>query len=190
MAKRVQSENPSARKIAVRPTYERVRDLLDYEPATGLFRWRLTRPGKGGRILAGTVAGHRGPRSYIEIRIDGYLVDAHRLAWLWMTGTWPREEIDHRNSDRGDTRWANLRPATHGQNGAFKGPNKNNRLGVKGVRIDNRGKIEARIWKTNKTVSLGYFSSIDEASHAYEEEARKLRGEFAWVRTSSRRKEP
>ena len=150
---------------------------MDYDPDTGLFRWRV----KTGRsVHIGAVAGHFAKRGYVEIRIDGHLWHAHRLAWLWMTGSWPIAEIDHKNKDRNDTRWSNLREATHGQNGVHKGANKNNKFGIKGVRM-RRGRFEAHIWKNGGDFWIGSFNTAEEASAAYIAVAYELHGEFCYA---------
>lgn len=87
-------------------TQSDLKDQLRYNPRTGEFRWL-----RGGRFnrLAGKSAGYRDPDGYLLIRIGGVLYQAHRLAWLYMTGNWPNGGfIDHRNTDPSDNRWVNL----------------------------------------------------------------------------------
>lgn len=95
-----------------------------------------------------------------------------------MTGEWPTEEVDHRDQVRTNNRWDNLRLATHGQNGTHKGPNKNNKLGIKGVRREHNRYV-ANLWKDGKSVAIGRFDTAEEASSAYFEAAESLHGEFA-----------
>ena len=159
------------------PTYQRVREVLDYDPDTGLFRWRVA---TGRRARVGAVAGARHNQDYIHIGIDGHRILAHRLAWLWMTGSWPIAEIDHINKDRSDMRWSNLRQASHAQNGANRGANKNNKLGIKGVRF-NHGSFYARIWKDGRQIKLGRFRTAKEATAAYLMAARELHREFCYA---------
>ena len=87
-------------------TANRLRKVLSYDPGTGKFRWRVT---SGSRAVAGSIAGTRGHRGHHQIRIDGKLYQASRLAWLYMTGRWPKLEINFSNRNTSDTRWANLR---------------------------------------------------------------------------------
>ena len=90
-------------------TYERLRELLHYDPETGAFTWIKSTYRKG---QPGTPAGCLSKRlGYILIGIDKRLYYAHRLAFLWMTKQWPEKEVDHINLDKADNRWANLRPA-------------------------------------------------------------------------------
>ena len=95
-------------------TVERLRELLSYDPATGKFLWRVGRQ----CMRAGAVAGATEVQGYRVIKIDGKIYKAHRLAWLYVTGEWPPEEIDHKNTDPQDNVWSNLRLATHSQNQA------------------------------------------------------------------------
>ena len=157
----------------------RVKELLDYEPATGAFRWRVNRRSYMGKARVGAIAGAPRHDGYVELRIDGELIHAHRLAFIWMTGVMPKE-VDHINGDKSDQRWVNLRIATRSQNGVHKGANKNNKLGVKGVRRAKK-KYEARIWRDGKTVTIGYFRTIEEAAAAYRRVSLKQHGEFSYA---------
>jgi hypothetical protein len=152
-------------------TAERLRSLLSYNPETGIFTWRVRR----GRILAGTVTGGIGSHGYVEIRVDYRLYLAHRLAWLYMTGEWPKETIDHRDLDRTNNRWRNLREATFGQN------NTNRRArgaqGLKGV-TKNRRAYVAQIQVAGRNRYLGSFAT-PEAAHAAYVAASSAHGEFA-----------
>ena len=90
-------------------TAHRLRKVLNYNPATGKFRWRVT---ISSRALAGSVAGTRGRRGHNQIRIDGKLYQSSRLAWLYMTGKWPKFEINYISRNTSNTRWADLREMT------------------------------------------------------------------------------
>ena len=97
--------------IEIRPlTAEWLRAVLDYDPKTGLFHWRIDRGGRKARI--GALAGSFDATGYIQIMIDGKNYKAHRLAWLYVTGNWPIGDIDHLNGERANNRWSNLREAT------------------------------------------------------------------------------
>jgi hypothetical protein len=93
-------------------TAERLREILGYDPETGLF----TRLVRTGRIRAGEVAGTAHSRGYRSIVIDGRVYLSHRLAWLYVHGEWPPEQIDHINRNRADNRLVNLRAAKQSQN--------------------------------------------------------------------------
>ena len=126
----------------------RLRELLNYAPATGIFRWR---GGKG--VVKGKVAGSVRSRGPIIIRIDGKLYRANRLAWLYMTGKWPKQEIGYINRNTSDTRWANLWVMTPSQRGAST--RRRNKLGVRGVWITKSGKYVAYIRVAGKKGILG-----------------------------------
>ncbi len=164
-------------------THEQLRDLLAYEPETGLFRWRVDRGAAWhGKILnarAGDIAGTETERGYRAIRIDGRNYYAHRLAWLYMTGEWPKKQIDHVNANRDDNRWENLRAATSRENNWNSSKQKNNTTGFKGVYLDKRvNRYVAQIMHSGKRKHLGMFSSAEKAHAAYCEAARAFHGEF------------
>ncbi len=152
-------------------TYQRLRELLSYEPETGLFTWLVDRKcGAGGvkfAARAGDRAGFIDPKGYIKISIDSSDYFAHRLAFLFMTGEWPAEQIDHRNRVKADCRWVNLREATHGQNKQNEKVYKNNTSGVKGVTwLADRRCWRAGIAKNSVKHHLGYYKSLSEAAAA------------------------
>ncbi len=116
---------------------------------------------------------------YIYVLVGKHYA-AHRIAWLLMTGEWPKADIDHRNKNRADNRWVNLREATRSQNLANQGPRPNNTSGLKGVSWDAKNnKWVAQISKDGKARKIGRFQSKDEASAAYCAKAKELFGEFA-----------
>lgn len=153
-----------------------LKQLLHYDPAVGVFAWRITRNNfvRAGRA-AGTVAGNNG---YVEIMVDGRTYKAHRLAWLYVYGEWPSGEIDHANCVRTDNRIANLRIATDSQNRSNAKTNRNSGTGVKGVNKVGECRFRATIHHGSR-IHLGYFSTPEEAHAAYCDAAVRLRGEFA-----------
>ena len=154
----------------------RLRKLLNYAPATGVFRWRVL---KGGNNV-GTVAGSIHPPKGRQICIDRKIYRANRLAWLYMTGKWPKLEIGYINHKTSDTRWANLRAMTPSQRGATS--RTRNKLGVRGVWITKSGKYVARIKVAGKKKYLGLFDTIEKASMAYTRAAKDAFGQFASAR--------
>jgi hypothetical protein len=165
-----------------RLTAERVRELLKYNPKTGIFTWRVARKGRPyGYIPAGTRAGSvwQG-NGYRYIMLDGASYPETRLAFLLMVGCWPRHGLDHENRDRADNRWANLDVASRRQNQGNQGAHSNNRLGVKGVCYEaSRKKYKATIEMRGKSVNLGRFDTVEEAQAAYAAAAEKYFGKFA-----------
>jgi hypothetical protein len=155
--------------------------VLHYDPETGLWTWLVSR----GPIRQGSPAGtiHKGKRSstaYLRIKIEGRSYLAHRLAVLYMTGEWPKNQPDHRNTDGLDNRWENLRDSTQSQNQANRPARKDNRCGIKGVSFFN-GYYHAEIQCDGKRIGLGYFKEAEPAALAYERAAKELFGEFARV---------
>jgi hypothetical protein len=108
-------------------THAELRRALHYDPKTGAFRWAT--PGYGRRAKVGYLR----PDGYLVIRIDGRNYLAGPLAWFWMTGEWPKNEIDHDNRKRADNRWKNLKDATRLENARNRNRSKNNTSGTNGV---------------------------------------------------------
>ena len=133
-------------------TQDTLRSLLDYDPATGIFRWSKNICRK--KCLPGGIAGCSRSDNSWAVRIDGVLYRAHRLAWLYMTGRWPENEIDHKNRDRSDNRWCNLREATRSLNEINKlRINKHGFSGVDAI----KDRFRSRVTINGKTKHLGMF---------------------------------
>ncbi|MCI0558762.1 MAG: HNH endonuclease [Nitrososphaera sp.] len=157
-------------------TAERLRELLDYNPETGEFVWRVSR----GRTAAGAKAGTLKPDGYIYIGVDCRDYLAHRLAFLHTTSLWPREDVDHINMGRADNRWNNLREATRSENKANMRPPADNTSGFKGVSRHKRtGKWQAKIQSRGKYLFLGRFDTAEAAHEVYLAAAKHYFGEFA-----------
>ena len=164
----------------------RLRELLNYNPRTGHFRWRvnLRGPARVGK-LAGTINGN-GRR---QIKIDGSLYYTSRLAFLWMVGKSPKGQAEHKNRVRSDDRWRNLRPANSSQNGANRSGHSKQGL-PKGVQRNGKG-FSASIKVNYKTICLGTYKTPKPAHVAYVTAARKYFGGFARaLETSSRLPRP
>lgn len=110
-------------------TQSYLKSVLNYDPDTGVFAWRVSR----GRVGANSVAGTRHYDGYVQIKLDSRKYSAHRLAWLYMHGVWPAEQIDHINGVKDDNRIGNLREATNGENIRNRKAQSNNALGIKGL---------------------------------------------------------
>jgi hypothetical protein len=158
-------------------TAEHLRRVLLYDPYTGLWRWR--QGGKGRPKEPDWWPGTLTRWGYRSIAIGrlGYYV--HRLAFLYMTGAWPRHEADHIDGDRSDNRWGNLRDATGSQNKRNAGLRKDNTTGFRGVyRHNQTGAFVARIKIGDKRITLGSFDTAEQASEAYERAAKESFGLF------------
>ena len=150
-------------------TAERLRSILFYDPNTGFFIRRDT----------GASAGSKNDRGYIRITIDGRSYRAHRLAYLYMAGKLPDADVDHKNRDRSDNRWSNLRQADGSQNQANR-PARGSASGFRGV----YWAAHANCWRAELTLRragrrvkkvLGYFHDPALAS-----EFRELAGRMIW----------
>jgi len=157
-------------------TQQKLKELIDYDPDTGVFRWKVSR----GRSKRGTVAGSQTSRGYLSIRIDSKHYLNHRLAWLYMTGGWPSALMDHVNCDQLDNRFCNLREATPSQNTWNSRKKQNCKNNLKGARWDERySSWYASIGVSGKKKYLGKFNSEQEAHQAYVKAAKELHGEYA-----------
>lgn len=151
-------------------TQERLKELLHYEPETGVFTWLATR----GPARKGGIAGCLDPSGYFKICVLYQQNWAHRLAWFYMTGVWPDGEIDHIDLNRSNTKWSNLRDGTKTNNiqNSIRS-RKSNVLGVLGV-TRNRGKFSASITVDGKKRHLGSFVTQEQAHDVYLKAKRDL----------------
>ena len=160
-------------------TAEAVRAMLDYDPETGIFLWRhrADRPKKWNARYAGTPAGYVS-NGYRIIQVDGRgSYQSARLAWLLVYGVWPTHQVDHINGARNDNRIANLREANNGENNRNRGPQANNKLGLRGVSKWG-ARWQARIMIDGVQRRIGAFATPEEAAAAYQGAAAVVHGEF------------
>lgn len=152
--------------------------ILHLDLKTGIWTWRVQ---PNGHVPAGSIAGTPKPRGNLEIKIDGKLYQASRLAWFYVHGRWPKREVDHKNLDPSDNRPSNLRTATDSQQGANRHRLANKNLNTpKGVSFHKAsGKFTARIKVNQKHINLGLFPTMAEAHAAYIAAAKKYFGKFA-----------
>jgi len=163
-------------------TQERLKELLEYNPDTGIFIWRKTRGG----AHKGRVTGRHKCNGYLEIKIDYRLYRAHRLAWLYIYGKFPNNLIDHINCVTDDNRIANLREATNSQNQMNRKGFKNNKSGYKGVSFHKKAnKWKAQISINNVNTYLGSFDNKEDAAEAYRKASALLHGDFAYSNVQS-----
>lgn len=158
------------------PTAAEVRNILSYDPDTGDWTRTVT-AGRHGCWKAGTKAGTIAGNGYAQLSIGGKRYWSHRVAWLYMTGEWPPDFIDHIDGNPLNNRWANLRKATAAQNLANSKLRCTNTSGHRGIRLRD-GKWQARITIDNRELSLGLFAEKEDAIAAYRDAATKARGEF------------
>jgi hypothetical protein len=155
-------------------TVERLKELLDYDPETGTFTRRIS---VSQNTKAGDVAGSINGEGYAQISIDYRRYKMHRLAWLFMTGTHPVQEVDHINGNRADNRWSNLREVTREQNlqnqRKAESDSSTGFLGVKPC-PGRPGFFLAQINFEHKRKHLGTFRSAEDAHQAYLTAKREL----------------
>lgn len=157
-------------------TQEIVKDILYYEPSTGIFTWKARKQSMfknraknaceaWNLRYAEKEAGHIGTNGYRIISVFGTPFGAHRLAWLYVYGRYPAKEIDHINHDRSDNRIENLRAVTSQENGRNAKLSAANNSGTAGVGWHKAtGKWRARIQcSAGEMVYLGLFYSKSEA---------------------------
>lgn len=158
-------------------THDEVRQLFEYDNATGNLIWKIdVKP----RAKAGAVAGFISNDNYRRIGYRGRIYLGHRLVWFYCTGEWPAEFLDHIDGDRSNNRIENLRNASRTDNNRNVALQKNNRSGFKGVSYMKRdGVWVAQITHNKKNYFLGRYKLPEEAYAAYCTAAKELHGEFA-----------
>lgn len=143
---------------------DRLRGLLGYDKDTGVFTNLVNR---GNGASAGSRAGYLSPNGYLFISVDGISYRAHRLAWFYMYGVWPINEIDHINEVKTDNRIENLRDVTRNENEWNKSkPRIDGFTGARGV-SKKRSFFESRITRNGVIYYLGIFKTLVEARDAY-----------------------
>lgn len=154
-------------------TQERLKELLSYDPVTGNFT-RLVTVNNANR--AGSQPGTITDDGYVRIRIDGQPLYGHVLAWLYMTGEWP-VQVDHKNRNRADNSWENLRHSNQSQNCGNRTP----QIGTSGFAgvtpVGN--KFQAQITMSGKVQYLGLKDTAEEAHEVYKQAHVSYHGEFS-----------
>lgn len=153
-------------------TQERLKELLSYDPQTGLFTWLMDK----GSARKGALAGKLNTASYVQIQLDKRMYLAHRLVWLYIYGAFPACVIDHIDGDKNNNAFSNLREATATENQRNKRKFRGKYL--KGV-TKVRNSYNAFIRYDKKKQYLGCFKTEQEAYQAYCLAAQKHFGEFA-----------
>lgn len=138
----------------------KLKEILEYSPETGEFTYIVRR----GYMTAGEVAGSVNGHGYKQIKFEGKLQQSHRLAFLYMTGAWPVGEVDHKDTDRLNNKWDNLRDVGIVVNRRNKSKHKNNTSGVIGVSWNKvSGTWQAHIGVDGKLIGLGNFVHKEDA---------------------------
>lgn len=157
-------------------TQAALREQVSYNQNTGLF----TRLISVRNSKAGSTPGQMTKRGYIQFCVGAKSYLSHRLAWLWMTGNWPRGEIDHIDGNPSNNKWHNLRDASHRENMRNQKTRRDNVARLKGVSWRPEfGKWQAQIVINGYHEYLGLFDCPTAAHCAYVIAAYKEFGEFA-----------
>lgn len=145
----------------------RLKELLIYDKDTGLFFSNISN----------SVVGYKDDDGYIRIKINKKYYRAHRLAFLYMTGKFPDRQVDHKDLDKSNNKWDNIRSADNSKNNMNRILQKNNSSGYRGV-SQFKGRYRAIINKNKESIFLGYFETAEQASYAYKRAAIAKFGEF------------
>jgi hypothetical protein len=173
-----------------RISIEELKKLITYEPDTGNLYWiprgveyfkneqycKIWNSRQANQIIKCV-----DKSGYIKTSILGRQYKGHQIAWAIAKGEWPDMCVDHINGIKTDNRICNLRLATKEENMWNSKPQKNNKLGIKGISIDKKsGKYKVSISSHNKKTHIGYFECIELAKLAYSEFADKIHGNFVY----------
>lgn len=152
-------------------TEQRLKELLHYDIVSGVFTRKISR--RSDRI--GKTAGSPNEFGHMQIRLDGILYMAHRLAFLYVNGEWPTTNIDHINGNPGDNSFTNLRLATPKENQENVGLRVDNSSGYRGISWNVRErKWVARVQHHKVRFLIGKFDQLDIAVNAVKSERDRL----------------
>ena len=157
-----------------KPIPEIVKDLLEYDPETGLLIRKMRR----GPRKAGSIAGRVEDDGYIRVKVGQNLYPAHRIAWFLHHGQQPEGQLDHIDNDKTNNRISNLRLATPIQNNQNIGKTSSCTSGVKNVTWQ-KGAWEVRLRVNGKRMYFGRFQNLFEARERAIELRKLHHGEFA-----------
>lgn len=160
------------------PSIDWLKSILSYDREDGSFVWLVAR----GPSKSGTPAGSITKSGYLVISINHHKFMGHQIAWAFEHEEWPSHDIDHRDLNKSNNVFSNLRPSIFSLNGAnTRSRHKLNVLLPKGVTIHRDGRYQSQIRKDGKNFYLGLFNDPQEAHRIYVEKAKELFGEFARV---------
>ncbi len=155
-------------------THNDVTNLLDYNPETGVFTWRIGSSGVKS-YLQGKTAGCLTPSGYRQLRVGGRIYYEHRLAFFIMTGTFPEQQIDHINHNRSDNSFNNLRECSHVMNNQHRKAITKSKTGIRGVfESADKKKFVAEVQHMGIRYRLGTFNTKELAKEAVEAKRKEL----------------
>jgi len=142
---------------------------IHYNPDTGIITRILS---TSNRVKVGSVCDNKNNFGYIRVGICGRRYQAHTVIWLYMTGKFPKKQVDHMNHIRDDNRWCNLREVTSRENSLNCKLSKNNTSGFSGVSwnpLNNNWRV--RVMVLGETINVGSYRSktiaINKSKQAY-----------------------
>lgn len=153
---------------------ERLKEVFYYDHNLGWLIW-LIKPNRN--IAINSRAGSLKSDGRRYVRIDNVEYLEHILIWFYMTGRWPKNLIDHKDLNKSNNKWENLREANYSQNGFNCNPRSTNKLGYKGIKFF-KGKYRVRIMINGKEIHIGSFNTLEEAVEARNSKGIELAGEF------------
>jgi hypothetical protein len=154
-------------------TVEQLKAKVSYDPDTGVFIWKKHKI----KEKIGTIAGST-DELYTKIFINSRSYLAHRLAWLYVYGTWPKDQLDHKDRNKKNNRISNLRECGYSEN-CYNQVRHKGISGYHGVGLDKvRNQYFAKIMINREETWLGYFDKPELASKAYLEAYINNAGEF------------
>jgi hypothetical protein len=161
-------------------THERLLELLAYDPETGEFRWKVGRKGTFAGTIAGNIATMRGGYQYRQIIVNYKNYRASRLAWFYMTGEWPKNTIDHIDTNSLNNKWDNLREANDIEQCRNKGVRKDSGSKCKNVHWHKpTQKWQVYFVSNGKKKSYGLYDDIELANLVACEIRDSVHGEFS-----------
>ena len=142
-------------------TQEELKKVIRYDPETGIVTWKINK----GRAKKGDIVCYDNGKGYVRLILNGNRYYVHRLAFLYMEGYLPENQIDHINRNPSDNRWCNLREVSHSCNMRNCNVSKNNKSGITGVFWENkRKKWVSQIKINRKLIFLGHFTNKFDAA--------------------------